>query len=274
MLTSRQNPLVKQVRRLQQTQQRQAEGLLLLEGTHLLEEACCSGYELSLVCYTAAWQARYPALFEQVLRSPAHLQEVSPEVLAAMATTQTPDGVLAIAPRVPPQVPARLSKAAVQIEGVTGTQPLLALGLDRLQDPGNLGTIIRTAAAAGATGLWLSRQGVAFDHPKVLRASAGQWFRLPMAIDVDLQVLTGQAQAAGVQVVATRSEASCSYWDVDWTQPTLILLGQEGGGLAPELEAQADVGVQIPVFGLVESLNVAIAAALILYEAQRQRRSM
>ena len=140
--------------------------------------------------------------------------------------------------------------------------------IERLQDPGNLGTIIRTSVAAGVDGLWLSPDSVDLDHPKVMRASAGEWFRLPTAV-AHLPPLIEHYQQ--VQIVATLPQAEITYWELDWTQPTLILLGNEGAGLSEELVALADRQVKIPLGAGVESLNVAIAAALMLFEAQRQR---
>lgn len=151
----------------------------------------------------------------------------------------------------------------------TGT----VLALETIQDPGNLGTIIRTAAAAAASGLWLTADSVDLDNPKVLRASAGQWFRLPMAETSDLKAVVAQCQQQGMQVVATLPDANLTYWEIDWQKPSLILLGNEGAGLSADLVALADRQVKIPLNPGVESLNVAIAAALILYEAQRQRHT-
>ena len=148
----------------------------------------------------------------------------------------------------------------------------LLLALETIQDPGNLGTMIRTAAAAGAAGLWVSSDSVDLDHPKVLRASAGQWFRLPMAVSSDLKALAKDCQKQGMQVVATVPNANLTYWEFDLRQPSLILLGNEGAGLSADLVALADRQVKIPLSPGVESLNVAITAALILYEAQRQLR--
>jgi TrmH family RNA methyltransferase len=182
---------------------------------------------------------------------------VSSEVLKVIATTVQPDGVVATA--------RRSSSHKVPFTG-------LGLALETVQDPGNLGTIIRTAAAAGATGLWLTGDSVDIDNPKVLRASAGQWFRLPMAVSPDLKVTVRGCQQAGMQVVATLPSAKLTYWEIDWRRPSLIMLGNEGAGLSSELALLADLQVRIPLSSGVESLNVAIAAALMLYEAQRQRR--
>lgn len=256
IITSTQNPLVKQMRRLHSAKERHQEKLFLLEGTHLLQEACATAYPLCILCATPDWQAAHPDLWQT---APAERKElVTDRVLAAMATTVHPDGVMAIAPRLTcnsPPIPGKL-----------------VLAIDRLQDPGNLGTLIRTAAAAGVDGLWVSDDSVDLDHPKVLRASAGQWFRLAMATSNDLLQVVENYQQQGVQVIATGMNAPIDYWQVDFTQPTLVLLGNEGGGLSPALIAQADRVVSVPMQPGVESLNVSITAALILYEAQRQRR--
>ncbi|MEA5579323.1 RNA methyltransferase [Anabaena sp. UHCC 0451] len=256
MLTSLQNSLVKQIRKLHSAKERHKQQLFLLEGTHLLAEACATDYPLDTVCCTPQWQAAHSQLWELVCSRCHRTEIVSEEVLAAIATTVQPDGVVATAKR---------DEQENQI-ALTG----LVLAVETLQDPGNLGTIIRTAAAAGASGLWLSDDSVDLDHPKVLRASAGQWFRLNKAVSEDLKATVQQCQEAGMQVIATLPTASVTYWQVDWRKPSLILLGNEGAGLSDDLAAIADTQVKIPLSPGVESLNVAITAALMLYEAQRQ----
>jgi RNA methyltransferase, TrmH family len=256
ILTSTQNPLVKQVRRLHQAKERQQEQAFLIEGTHLLQEAFTIHHPLQLVCATEAWQEQHQDLWQKSIDQAQRIELVSDKVLAAMATTVHPDGVIAVAER-----------TAISQPSLNGR---LVLALDRLQDPGNLGTAIRTAAAAGAEGIWTSADSVDLDHPKVLRASAGQWFRLPMAKTDNLLDLAKSYQSHGAQVIATGMTANLDYWQVDFTQPTLILLGNEGQGLSSELMAAADRVVKIPMQPTVESLNVSITAALILYEARRQ----
>ncbi|MEA5554544.1 RNA methyltransferase [Anabaena cylindrica UHCC 0172] len=257
MLTSLQNSLVKQIRKLHSTKERHKQELFLLEGTHLLEEACAVNYPLEVVCCTPQWQMAHPQLWDDVCSQCHRYEIVSEEVLSAMATTVQPDGVVAIAKRTQQQT-------QVPFTGVV-------LAVETLQDPGNLGTMIRTAAAAGVSGLWLSGDSVDLDNPKVLRASAGQWFRLNMAVSQDLRMTVQQSQQAGMQVVATLPDANLTYWEVDWRKPSLILLGNEGAGLSADLAAMADQQVKIPLNPGVESLNVAIAAALMLYEVQRQK---
>ncbi|MEH2032181.1 MAG: RNA methyltransferase [Nostoc sp.] len=256
MLTSLQNSLVKQIRKLHSTKERHKQELFLLEGTHLLEEACAVNYPLETVCCTEDWQADHPSLWDEACSRCDRAEIVSREVLDAITTTVQPDGVVATAKR-------RERQTQVPLTG-------LVLALETIQDPGNLGTMIRTAAAAGASGLWVSGDSVDLDSPKVLRASAGQWFRLATAVTEDLKATVQQSQQAGMQVVATLPSATLTYWEVDWRKPSLILLGNEGAGLSADLAAIADRQVRIPLSPGVESLNVAIAAALMLYEAQRQ----
>ncbi|MEH1821593.1 MAG: RNA methyltransferase [Nostoc sp.] len=256
MLTSLQNSLVKQIRKLHSTKERHRQQLFLLEGTHLLEEACAVNYPLETVCCTPDWQAAHVSLWDEACSRCDRAEIVSREVLDTIATTVQPDGVVATAKR-------RERQTQLPFTG-------LVLALETIQDPGNLGTMIRTAAAAGASGLWVSGDSVDLDSPKVLRASAGQWFRLATAVTEDLKATVQQSQQAGMQIVATLPDATLTYWEVDWRKPSLILLGNEGAGLSADLAAIADRQVRIPLSPGVESLNVAIAAALMLYEAQRQ----
>jgi RNA methyltransferase, TrmH family len=256
MLTSTQNPLVKQIKKLQNAKERRETQLFLLEGTHLIQEACAVKYPLDLVCCTLQWQERHPELWS-IVSDTSRVELVSDEVIRSIATTMNPDGIVAIAPRMAgaePPIPANLT-----------------IALSTIQDPGNLGTIIRTAAAVGADGLWVSQDSVDLDNPKVLRASAGQWFRLAMGVSDDLHALVTSYQQQGVRVISTTSHTTTSYWDVDLRSPTLILLGNEGAGLSADLAALAELQVKIPMSATVESLNVATAAALMLYEVRRQR---
>lgn len=257
-ITSLQNPLVKQIRKLHQAKERQQQAQFLLEGTHLVQEACAVGYPLTCICYTSGWHERYGALWEQLNQQAEEMRLVLPAVLKSMSTTVNPDGVIAIAPR---------RDSAV----IPTAAPSLGIVLERLQDPGNVGTIIRTAAGAGSDGLWVSRDSADIDHPKTLRASAGQWFRTPISVLDSLSPTLVGWQQKSVQIVATSPTAALDYWDLDLRLPTVFLLGNEGAGLSTELLNLATHQVKISLATGVESLNVAIAAALLLYEARRQR---
>ncbi len=259
MLTSLQNPLIKQLRKLGQSKERKRENLLLLEGTNLIESACQVSYPLLTVCCTEKWAQNYPFLHQNLLANAEKVELVSSEVLEAIATTVNPDGVIATAHR---------------RETNLSYNPNLSLGLvlEKLQDPGNLGTIIRSSVATSVDNLWLSNGSVELDNPKVLRASVGQWFRLQMGVSDDLiSLINNYKSSQNVQVIATLPQATKTYWELDLTKPSLILLGNESAGLSEELTCLADELVTIPLHNGVESLNVGIAASLLLYEAQRQR---
>ncbi len=261
IITSSKNPLVKELRKLHRSRNRHQQNLFLLEGNNTITTAIELNYPFSIVCCTPEWQKRHQKLWQTIVEQVPRVELVSSEVLNAIATTVNPDGIVAVAPRYINQQ----KDIKINHLGLLG---------ERLQDPGNLGTIIRTAVATGVEQLWLSRDSVDFDHPKVVRASAGEWFRLRMEI-VDNLAETIQEQKAhsNIQVIATVPDASKTYWEIDLTRPSLILLGNEGAGLSPELMTLADEKVTIPLENQVESLNVAIATALILYEAKRQTKS-
>ncbi|MEI8251003.1 MAG: RNA methyltransferase [Synechococcus sp. ELA057] len=255
LISSRRNPLIRHLRELHEARGRREQGRLLLEGRHLLEEALRLGLQPDRVLATPAWIAAHQDLW-QALPGGTRRQPVAEEALQQAASTQQPDGVLAtLVPPQPPQV----------------HQPSFVLALDRLQDPGNLGTLLRTALAAGVEEVWLA-DGADPHAPKVLRASSGAALALP------LRRLSGEAlpaaleaaAASGLRLVATVVAQGRPYWELDWRQPTLVLLGNEGAGLAPQLCDLAAERVTIPHSPAVESLNVAVAAAPLLLERWRQ----
>lgn len=257
IITSLKNPLVKQLRKLHHGKNRRKQNLILLEGNNSITTAVTLKYPIAILCCTAEWRDRHQQLWGIVIHQATRVELVSPVILSTIATTVNPDGVIAVATRINSQS----SNFVINHLG------LLA---ERLQDPGNLGTIIRTGVATGVERLWLSRDSVDFDHPKVLRASAGEWFRLPVTISDNLTQTIQEQKDRNIQVIATIPDATKTYWELDLTRPTLILLGNESSGLSEELMALADEKVTIPLDNKVESLNVAIATALILYERKRQ----
>ncbi|PSF38466.1 rRNA methyltransferase [Aphanothece hegewaldii CCALA 016] len=258
MISSLQNPLVKQIRLLHLPKGRREHHLFLIEGTHLLETACEVDSSIMTVCFTQQWQEQHLELSEQIAKKAKRVEIVTKEVLSALATTVNPDGVIATVER-------------KSFQSISPKTLRLGLILERLQDPGNLGTIIRTAAATEVEQLWLSSDSVDLDHPKVIRASSGEWFRLPMTVSENLADVIKNYQKQGVQIIATNLNATKLHWEIDYTQPSLIILGNEGAGLSESLTSLADCAVKIPLAGQVESLNVAIATAVILYEARRQQ---
>lgn len=260
-ITSRRNPLVKRLRQLHDARGRREEGLILLEGTHLLQEVLRLQLQPRDLLVTPAWLEAHPAL-AAAWPEGWEPRLVGEEVLEAVATTRQPDGVVLT---LPPPPPAR------------GAPAPFVLALDGLQDPGNLGTLMRTALAAGVGALWLGDGADPFQ-PKVLRASAGAALALPLrrGSRLELEQWLAAAAAEGWQVVVTVVPGAGPvppqpYWQLDWTRPTVLLLGNEGAGVSPALAALASQRVTIPHSPAVESLNVAVAAAPLLLERLRQR---
>jgi RNA methyltransferase, TrmH family len=256
VLTSRQNSLVKDIVRLQEQKERQRTGLMLLEGTNLVTEAMTMGWPLETVCYTEAWAERHEALLESILAQ--RVACVTPALMEALSTTVTPDGIVATALRKLPDWQTQL------------TQGTLWIIAETLQDPGNLGTLLRTATATGASVI-LSADSVDPTHPKVLRATAGQWFRRPPALAPDLLAVVDYCQQHGISTYATTGQAGQCFWALDYRGPVAFVLGSEGQGLSATLLNQISNQVSIPMEAGVESLNVGISAAILLYEVQRQR---
>lgn len=258
MLTSLQNPLVKQIRKLQSSKERHKQNLCLLEGTNLLETAYQVKYPLVTVMATLEWQEKNRKLWEGLHIQAQKTEIVSDEIIKAIATTVNPDGIIATAKR--PQN----SEVTEKIK--------LGLVLETIQDPGNLGTIIRTSVAMNVSALWLSRDSVDLDNPKVLRASAGEWFKVNAYTESNLPQLVSGYKNQGYQIIATSLTGKITPWEVDFSQPSLILVGNEAQGLSQKLGDLATHQVKIPLANQVESLNVAIATALILGEYQRQKQ--
>ncbi|MFU8858024.1 MAG: TrmH family RNA methyltransferase [Deferrisomatales bacterium] len=261
ILTSPSNPKLRWVRRLAGDRRaRREEGLWVAEGTRLALEVLGEGPAVRLWLFEEGWGEEGGS--EARVRSGAQARgdevlEVKRGLLREVADTQNPQGVLVV------------------FQAPTGTpdQALLAPGpvvlLDRVQDPGNLGTIARTAEGAGAAGLLLTPGCADPGGPKALRASAGALLRLPAAwVDDPLPALRRSARP----VYATAGEGGAAYDQADLSCPFALLLGQEGTGVAPRLSRAADRVLTIPMAGRLESLNVAAAAAVILFEAARQRR--
>lgn len=250
-ITSRRNPLVKHLRQLHTARGRREAGVLLLEGTHLLEEALRHGLSLQRLAFTEGWAETHATLLEQV--PPSLQQPVSEGVLEAAATTVHPDGVVATA--LLPQVP-------------WPQQPQFLLALDHLQDPGNLGTLLRTALAAKVSGVVLAQCADPWQ-PKVLRAAAGASFALPIRQVPNLEPVLAEAHQQGLRTMATCVAGGLPYTQLDWSLPSLLVLGNEGAGLSAAVLSCCQVEVSIPHSAAVDSLNVAVAGALLLFERLR-----
>jgi TrmH family RNA methyltransferase len=233
---------------------------MLLDGWHLLSEAAAAQVRVDTIAICGPPTANEHLIVDRLRRDGARVVEVSGAVLNAMSPVNSPTGVVASA-----RIPATPSSSVVTPE------PALVLAAAGLQDPGNAGAIIRSAAAAGATGVVLDELSADPWGWKALRASMGSTFHVPVVRSRALSGLINEWRRSGIQIAASVPRDGVSMYDVDFTKPTAILLGSEGSGLPADVTAAADTRVSIPMHGAIESLNAAVAAALLLYEARRQR---
>ncbi|MCC7360989.1 MAG: RNA methyltransferase [Anaerolineales bacterium] len=255
MITSRANAKIKWVRGLQARRaEREAAGVFVVEGVRLLEEAAHSAAPAHLVLHTADLDTRGRAAVEALKQQGAPVEAVTPEVMAAASDAQSPPGLLAVVPLPRLPLPAPLT---------------FALVLDRLGDPGNLGTVLRTAAAAGVQAVFLTPGTVDPYNPKVVRAAMGAHFHLPL-VAADWAALP--AHLAGLDLWRAESGSGLAYDAVDWRRPCALLIGAEASGPGDQARALAPQAVHIFMPGPTESLNAALAAGILLFEAARQRR--
>jgi len=259
VIRSRTNPLFKRLVRLKE---QGAEGLALIEGARLLNEAL----EARLVIREGVVSTRVLAsprgrdLVEALKRQGAQVKVLDDRLLQSISEVEASQGVLALAER------PSFAEAAL-----FGAAPLLVVGVG-LQNPGNLGGLLRTAEAAGATGAIFTEGTVDPFSWKALRGSMGSAFRLPHMAGLSPRTALALLKARGVTTVAAYATASVRYDEADLKGPSAFLFGNEGAGLPPEVMQAADRRVGIPMQGAVESLNVGVAAGILLFEAARQRR--
>lgn len=254
-ISSRQNPIVKHFRAVANGD---TEALMLLDGEHLIREALASNIQLEVAAVVEGFPDR--ELTTQVERTARQVIVVTAPVLSAISPVRTPSGIVAIARR-----------PEIQLDDVFSVRPQLVILLHDVQDPGNVGAIVRAAEACGATGLACNERTADPFGWKALRGGMGSTLRLPIAAVQTMGTVIRRARADGLRIFATTAHGGTSLQRCDFRAPVAIVLGGEGAGLPSDIVDAADTQVRIPMRRPVESLNVAIAAALLIYEASRQR---
>ena len=255
IIESKQNPRVKELRAALLRPGRGDAESIALEGIHLVVEALRSGLELTTIFVSQG----HEALIDQLtLSDTVEILSVPPEVLASAVTTESPQPIAALAR------PRNWAWDELLVA------PSLLIVLSGIQDPGNLGTILRSSEAFGATGAICLTGTVSRWNPKAMRASAGSVFRLPTLTASENKCFE-RLRAAGLRTLATSSHEAEPIGSQNLNCPVAIVIGSEGSGLSAELAAQCDARITIPCPGPVESLNAAVAASILLYEASRQR---
>jgi TrmH family RNA methyltransferase len=261
-ISSRRNPLVDAFRAAAGGR---APGLMVLEGPHLIGDARGARVPLEVVAIRRDGSARpeIAALARALRDEGIQVVEVTAAVMDAMSPVRTPIGITAI---------ARRPQWSIE-DALSGSRPLVVAGVN-IQDPGNVGAMIRSAEAAGATGAIVA--GVSADPFgwKALRGAMGSTMRLPVALAGDAVGALARASASGLRILAAVPHGGSDPFAIDLSAPCCLVVGGEGGGLPDPVLAGADNRITIPMAAPVESLNLAVAVAVIAYEARRQRRAL
>ncbi|SCW74860.1 RNA methyltransferase, TrmH family [Lachnospiraceae bacterium C10] len=271
MITSRDNPRVKHVKKLnRKAKSRRQEKLFVAEGERIISETPFSLLRELYVCDTyqkqeavnrahSRMQEKLGAVMEMA-KEKGILEVVTEDVFAEMSDTEHPQGVLAV-----------IEQPSYQLKDLMTDAPLLMI-LEDIQDPGNLGTIFRTAEGAGVSGIIMSRGTVDLFSPKVVRSTMGSIYRMPFLVAEDLPEMIRSIKGEGVRLYAAHLEGKQYHDGFAYTGPSGFMIGNEGNGLSRELTDYADDLLRIPMGGQLESLNAAMAAGILMYEANRQRR--
>ena len=251
------NQIIKQCIRLQSKKYRDKEGLYVIEGPNLVEEALKNGAKLKAVLVMEDYDLKDS--MENV-----DIYLLGNRLFSKVSNTETPQGIMAIVEKEEKTFDQIL--ALDEEKGARGN----LLVLDKLQDPGNIGTMIRTADAAGYLAIVLVKGSGDVYSPKVVRSAAGSLFRIPMIYVEDYEELEEQMGKMSKRLVATGFDTDHYYYQEDLSEGIALIIGNEGNGVDPLLMAKADAIVKIPMEGTIESLNAAVSAGILMYERMRK----
>jgi RNA methyltransferase, TrmH family len=263
MLTSVDNPKVKYFNSLKEKKGRDRSGSFLIEGIHLVQEALEAGL-IVRVLYSENIMRGHEGkeLIGKLISSGVPMEEASEQVMKKISDVETPQGIIASA-----------KTTEHDLSDILNAKDPLILVACGIQDPGNLGTMVRTADAVGAAGLIMTEGTVDPFNEKVVRATAGSIFHLKLVKFNDIIELVTSLKRRGIRVISTSADAKKPYFEADYSGPVAVLIGNEGQGMKPEVLRISDVTASIPMVGRAESLNASVSSAIILYEALRQRRT-
>ncbi|SEO90035.1 RNA methyltransferase [Paenibacillus sp. OV219] len=257
-ITSLQNEKVKTIAALLEKKHRDRTGRFIVEGVHLVQEALLADADVETIVIDM--ERGIPAELRTLLsQTDCELIEATPAIIAKCTGTDSPPPVFGV-----------VAKPLPDNSALWGPNSLVIV-LDGVRDPGNVGTIIRSADAVGADAVILGQGCVDLYNPKTVRSTMGSLFHLPV-IEGDLAELLPAAKERGITLVGTSLQATSTCYGYNWNEPTWLLMGSESQGLSEESLAQVDERIIIPMHGRSESLNVAMATTVLLYEAMRQRR--
>lgn len=260
-LEGKHNPLLKELRRAFAQAEPSSDGYVAIEGAHIVDEAIRSGLRFKAVFFSASAVNRAGKLLPQLGNHVETILLADP-LFAGAVPSETPQGIAALV-----QWKERSLK---EVLPEPGQGPVVVIA--GVQDPGNLGTIVRSAEAFGAAGIVLTEGTVSLLNSKAVRASAGSAFRIHAARTKSAEMVS-LFREQGIRLIATSSHKGTPLPEMDWDRPMAIFIGNEGSGLTRDLLSQMDETVVIPHSAKVESLNAGVAASIVLYEVARHRRS-
>lgn len=261
-ITSSSNPTIKEVKSLYRKKERWAKKSFLVEGIKIVEECIDNNYPLSNIIFSHELRSISggEGLWQKI-RTYDQLIKVPDRLYREISDMENPQGVMAIA------IFKQNSIEEIYDKG----NPFLLL-LDQIQDPGNMGTIIRTADAFGIDGIIVTEGCVDIYNPKVVRSTMGSIFRVPIYHTLEGRKIIEELKKKNLKIYSTSLKGDRFIQDVDFNRPSLLIIGNESKGVSHSLEVLADNLIKIPMIGAAESLNAAIASSIIMYEAVRQRR--
>ncbi len=260
-IISAQNRKFKLWAKLLHRKYRDRELAYLIEGKTLIADASDAGADIREIIFCGSGVSPAEELGACLARSLDKVPQyaLSPELYSNLTQTENGRSVMAL-----------VTRTDYGIEDITGRRGAGLLILDRLQDPGNIGTIIRTADAAGMSGIIALKGTADIYSPKVVRAAAGSLFRMPVAFADSPGEAADAVRAAGLKLVASGFDTDVTVFDADFRGGAAVIIGNEGGGISPELMKTSDIIVTIPMSGHTDSLNASVAAGIIMYECVRQ----
>ncbi len=260
-ITSINNPIIKEIKSLKLKKNREELGLFFIEGLRFVSEALMESWHVKYVLMSDSFASNEnnSQLISIIIDKNIKSFVVTDKLFSELSETSSPQGILAV-----------MLSQKFEVNDLIKNNSFIVI-LDSVQDPGNLGTIIRTADAAGAAGIIMSKGCVDLFNPKVLRSTMGSIFHLPIAVDCDLVKSIQMLKEHGIKTFAAHLSGEISYFACNLRDNCAIIVGNEANGISDDVAGTADFLVKIPMPGKAESLNASVAAGLLIYEALRQR---
>ena len=256
VITSKDNSIIKEIKKLKDRKVRSAKGEFIVEGFRFVEEALKSDYEVKTLIIEESVEGKLSSYNIYKYLDSINTIYVTKSIMKLLASTETPQGVLAV-----------VKNKDIELVDDDG----FYIFCDKVQDPGNLGTIIRTAHASGALGVILRKGTVDLYNDKTLRSTMGSIFNVPVVYDNDDLDTILSLKNNGFKIISSSLDTDYNFYDIDLTGKCIIVVGNEGNGISSEIFAISDEKFKIPMPGGAESLNVGIATSVIAFEAVRQR---